>query len=112
MGFIETLEERLSKIESSLALLQDTFNNYPFKKEEEDELMDINGVAKLLHRSKDTIYIYTHKKLIPHSKVAGNLLFSKKEILEWVKANKVKTLLETEISADEFLEKNYKKKIA
>lgn len=103
------LDQRLSIIES--LILQSLEKESTANLVRDDDVLDVEGVAKLLHKSVDTIYSYTHKRVIPHSKPLGNLLFSKKELLEWIKTYKVKTMDESEMDADfHIIQKNKKKR--
>ena len=51
--------------------------------------MDVEEIAKYLHKEVNTIYQMTHKRIIPHMKVGGTLLFDKEEIDNWLKTKKV-----------------------
>ena len=53
--------------------------------EQIDKLLSIIETAEFLHIKKQTIYTYVSKGIIPHSKRAGKLYFSKKDLIEWVK---------------------------
>ncbi len=54
-----------------------------------DKPMDSGEIAKYLNKSVNTIYQMTHKRIIPHMKVGGTLLFDKEEIDTWLKSQKV-----------------------
>lgn len=51
--------------------------------------MNVEEIAKYLHKQVNTIYQMTHKKIIPHMKVGGTLLFDREEIDNWLKTKKV-----------------------
>ena len=48
-------------------------------------LIDINEASELLHFKKGTIYIYTHRRMIPFIKIGGKLLFDPERLEEWVR---------------------------
>jgi len=75
---LEIILERLDQIESSLS--------------SEKTLLNIDEVSILTGISKSTLYKLTSAREIPHYKKAKHLLFDKKEILEWIKASRVKTI--------------------
>lgn len=54
-----------------------------------DKPMDSGEIAKYLNKSVNTIYQMTHKRIIPHMKVGGTLLFDKEEIDTWLKSQQV-----------------------
>lgn len=66
----------------------------------QEEWLDVPGVAKFLRFSKSQIYKLVAAMKIPYYRVSGELRFNKKEISEWVKRGKVKTIRER---ADEIL---------
>ena len=51
----------------------------------EDDFIDINGAIKITNYTRSTIYDYVAKKRIPHQKVNRKLIFSRKELLKWIK---------------------------
>jgi predicted DNA-binding transcriptional regulator AlpA len=93
---LSTLENLLLQVNERLSLQQSNIF---------DEILDVKGAAKLLHRSEDSIYRYTSNRQIPHSKPMGTILFSKKELLEWVNTFKIKTISEINNDADAHLSK-------
>lgn len=52
---------------------------------EEEVIMDINEVSKLIGLSKPCIYAYVQKDKIPFYKKYGKLYFIKSEIINWIK---------------------------
>lgn len=72
---------------------------------ETDDFLSIEKVSEFLQIPIATLYDYTHKKKIPFSKVGRKLLFSKKELLEWMKSNRKRTKQEMEIEAEIFVHK-------
>lgn len=57
-------------------------------KEKTNDFIDINEAAKLLHKSKATIYALVSKSAIPHYKNGQKLFFSEKELLDYIRAGK------------------------
>lgn len=51
----------------------------------QDKLFSIEETSKFLHIQKQTIYSYVSRGIIPHSKRAGKLYFSKNDLIEWIK---------------------------
>ena len=104
----ESIEIRLASIEQRQNLILDLLSK---KKENRDcDSIDIKEVARILHLSVDTIYTKTHKKTIPHRKEGKKLLFSRKEIDNYLISNRVLTMKE-EISENEnFVSKRLKSK--
>lgn len=103
---LDQLIQRLNSIENLLLKLQ----QQPATKEK--EILNIDEVAELLGKSVDTIHRYTHKKIIPHYKPNGTLLFLRSEIMEWISSFKVKTIDEIDADADTFLIHSNKRKRA
>lgn len=54
-----------------------------------DELIDVDGCAKVLSCSVSKIRKMCMKKEIPHFKVGGKVYFYKPEIIKWISSNKV-----------------------
>ncbi|MBD3627663.1 helix-turn-helix domain-containing protein [Cyclobacterium sp.] len=50
-----------------------------------DHLMTIEETSDFLHVKKQTLYAYVSKGIIPHSKRAGRLYFSKNDLIQWIK---------------------------
>jgi excisionase family DNA binding protein len=50
-----------------------------------DKLMTIQETTEFLHVKKQTLYTYVSKGLIPYSKRAGRLYFSKNDLIQWIK---------------------------
>ena len=56
---------------------------------EEDEFLDVKGLAQYLKVSKQWIYERTHLNKIPHLKIDGQLRFKRKDIDKWVNTHNV-----------------------
>ncbi|MBL0102602.1 MAG: helix-turn-helix domain-containing protein [Bacteroidetes bacterium] len=96
---VHKLNEKLSSIEKLL------LENRIGKNSDEDQLLTIQQAAEVLSLSVPTIYGYVHASEIPYSKVKKRLYFSKKELTEWVRTGRKKTLSEIEASAHTHLKK-------
>ncbi len=80
---------------------------YPFQPQiEADEIGGIDLAVQLTGKAKATIYSLCHARLIPHSKQGKQLYFSRKELLEWLKAGKRKTQNEIALEAENFSPEN------
>ena len=96
----QAVTQLFDKLESIERLLQNKQN--PATSEEE-QLLTIEEAAEFLHLAKPTVYAYVQKKLIPFSKVAKRLYFSKKELMAWVEMGRQRTQKEIESDAEKFL---------
>ena len=65
---------------------------------EPDEIGGIELAMKITGKAKPTIYSLCADRKIPHFKKSKQLLFSRNDLLEWIKAGRRKT--QTEIAAD------------
>ena len=55
---------------------------------QDDEILTIEGAAKLLHVTVASIHNWKKKKGLPYMKVGRNTRFLKSELLEYMKNNK------------------------
>lgn len=76
------------------------------EKEKSSLYLNIQQASKFTHMAIATLYDYTHKKKIPFSKIGKRLLFSKKELTEWIQRHRKKTKDELDQEADDWLNKN------
>lgn len=53
----------------------------------EEKLLTAEEMAPVLRASPATVRIYARRKLIPHIKLGGKLLFNKTAVMEHVHAN-------------------------
>ena len=60
---------------------------------ETDDLTDVKGIADYTHYSVSSIYSYVQRNMIPcyRHRDGRRILFSKSEVLEWIKGNSVPT---------------------
>ena len=70
---------------------------------EADTLFSVQEAANFLNLSVPTIYGYVQRQEIPVNKRSKRLYFSKKELTEWVKAGRRKTVSEIEAEAHSYL---------
>ncbi len=83
--------------------LEKFFANQPLKQTTEaDEIGGVDLAVEITGKARSTIYDLVHKRLIPHSKRGKQLYFSRKELLDWIKAGKRKTQSELALDAENF----------
>lgn len=101
----ELLEDRLRRIEN---LLIDLKTEIQIQKTSEftDELLTVSQAAEMLSIAVPTIYGYVSKRQIPVAKKGKKLYFSRKELLEWVKQGRKRTLSEIENEATIYIKRN------
>ena len=76
------------------------------EKEKSSLYLNIQQASQFTHMAIATLYDYTHKKKIPFSKIGKRLLFSKKELSEWIQKHRKKTNDELDQEADDWLNKS------
>jgi excisionase family DNA binding protein len=59
---------------------------------EPDEYLNVKQVSELIGLEESTIYALTSQRRIPHYKPSKKLLFSKHEILDWLKDYRCRTI--------------------
>ncbi|WNH12541.1 helix-turn-helix domain-containing protein [Thalassobellus suaedae] len=101
----EIIKQRLDRIEK---LLEANLGNLCNNKITHSipTLMTIKDVANYLNLSIPTIYGYTAKKNMPHSKRGNKLYFDKNNINEWILEGRQKTIRDIERLADNYILKN------
>lgn len=92
---VTQLHEKLESIERLL------LDQLP--QQEVDELLTVQQAAELLHLSVPTIYGYVQRREIPVSKRSKRLYFSKQQLMEWIKAGRLKTVKEIDADANDYL---------
>ena len=60
-------------------------------KEEQPEIMSFKQACQFLSCSASKLYKLTANRQIPHSKKGKTLYFERKEIVEWMLENRIKT---------------------
>ncbi|HOY37737.1 MAG TPA: helix-turn-helix domain-containing protein [Bacteroidales bacterium] len=90
-----SFEDRLTSIvqEAVFKAMSDYYETHPIPKAEatlEDDLTDVKGIAAYTKYSVFTIYAYVEQSKIPYYRQPNcrRLIFSKKEVLEWIKGEK------------------------
>lgn len=85
----ETLDERLSRIESHLLELK---NQSSKSNEDSQALLSVEEAAAFLNIAIQTLYGYTSQRRIPFIKKEKKLYFDKSELLIWLKKGKQKSI--------------------
>lgn len=83
-----TMEEFMEAISSAVRV---ELKKHLPEELENDELMKVHHVQKLLHVSKPTVYSYVHKGLITAYKIEGRTFFLRSEILKLLKSDNNET---------------------
>ncbi|RCW29567.1 helix-turn-helix domain-containing protein [Marinilabilia salmonicolor] len=78
--------------------------------EEENDIIQVKEAAKIIGRSESTVYIKASKKQLPCWNDGGRLLFSRKDLREWVLANRTQCKEETAKSKMRTIRNRYAKK--
>lgn len=87
--------ELLKTIELLLAEIKEikcTIVNNPVK--EKSDWITIEQAAQLLNYTKKTVYKKIACKEIPHYQTGNNILFSERELNDWIKKHRVATVEE------------------
>lgn len=111
MHISELTFERLPQAVSQLYEKLDTIERLIIEKSgsistESDQLLTIQEAGEFLNLSVPTIYGYVHKAEIPVSKKGKRLYFSKKELTDWIKSGRRKTIGEVALEAELFIRQN------
>jgi excisionase family DNA binding protein len=102
----QEISDRLSKIETCLLELKKAPG---IVDSSADQIFSIDETAEFLHIQKNTIYSYVSRGLIPHSKRAGKLYFSKNDLIEWIKQGNTRPF-DPEKEVQKIMAKRAKKK--
>ena len=103
-NIIGKLYDKLDKIEKLLN------SKKSVDADNEEELLTIEGAAKLLNLSVATIYTKVCKNEIPVNKQGKRLYFYKVELLNWIKSGRIKTITEIQQEVElKFNSTSYKK---
>ena len=98
---IPTTDDIRTAVRAELSDFFASFNFHP-----QPELEDIGKGAEfasqITGKAVPTIYDLVHKRLIPHSKNGKDLYFSRKELIEWLRSGKRKTISEIALDAQNF----------
>ena len=96
------IEAKLSNIETLLLDLKQNPKEHIILPEA-DELFTLEDTALFLNLSKATIYSLNSKGELPSMKRSKRLYFSKKELMDYLKKGRKKTLVETTADAENYL---------
>lgn len=88
------------ELETYFASNKQTISTLP----EPDPLLTIQQAAEYLKLSVPTIYGLVSRSEIPVSKKTKRLYFSRKDLTDWIKKGRRKTIDEVEAEADSFLQ--------
>ena len=100
-----TVNELKTLIENTITNKLDSIGDNQ-KNESEDEIIDVTQACNLLCYSRPTIYALVEKREIPYYKIGRKILFSKNELIEWLKSGRRKTKKELQQEAEDYLIKN------
>jgi excisionase family DNA binding protein len=103
----QNLDQRLCNIESLLHSLRENQNN-AVPQAEKEEVLTVQEAANYLNLSVPTIYSKVHNGELPVMKRTKRLYFSNKELLEYLKAGRIKTNSELEKEAAEYIQNSNK----
>lgn len=95
---IGQLFDKLNQIENLLLQRAEGQKN-------EDEIFTVGQAAEFLNLSVATVYSKVCRKEVPVNKQGKRLYFYKSELTAWIKAGKMKTLVELDADAALFIRK-------
>ncbi|MFW6275138.1 MAG: helix-turn-helix domain-containing protein [bacterium] len=96
---VSKLNERLDRIETLLSKQVNT------TQEPEDQFLTIEEAAEFLKLAPTTMYGLVQRGSIPSMKRSKRLYFSKKELIEYLKKGRKKSMHDIEAEANEYLNK-------
>lgn len=102
----DVISQLFKKVENIEFLLQSKADDSV----EPDQLLNIADAAAFLSLRPPTIYGLVHKRKIPVCKQGKRLYFSKKELIEWIKTGRKKTICQIEEEAKKYIRSNPKRK--
>lgn len=97
---------RLYRIVSSFLKTSSKSQLHTNASDSENELMNVQEVAKHMSLAVSTIYGLVHNKLIPHFKTGKRLYFNKSVINNWILTSRVCTKEDINRRVDEYLSIN------
>lgn len=103
----EAIEERLSKIESLLLSLKDSYQQVEFS-ESPEQLLTVQEAAQFLNLRVPTVYSKVSKGELPVMKRGKRLYFSNTELMEYLKGGRKKTNSEISDEAANYLSKRHR----
>jgi len=87
----EFIIERLNALDRKISVLMESRGD---KYQPQDDLLNIEEVARFINESKSSVYSRTSKRTIPFYKRGKKLLFKRSEVLAWLESGKKKTRAE------------------
>lgn len=78
------IQQKIAELEVRLSNIEDNLSKQP-PVNSDDELMTIQQASSYTHYAVNTLYSYVKQGLIPYHKRGRKLIFSKKELLNWIK---------------------------
>ena len=66
----------------------------------ENDILNVEDVAKIMSIKKSTVYNLTCKRQIPYFKRGGRIYFDRVEITEWIRNDRRKTIKELQDEAN------------
>ncbi|MGI4727590.1 MAG: helix-turn-helix domain-containing protein [Janthinobacterium lividum] len=100
----QELQRQLNYIETLILELKSSNSINAVKPD--DELLTIDQASDLLNLAKPTIYSLSASSKIPVIKKGKRLYFSRKELLDWLKSGRRKTIDEIENEAADYIISN------
>lgn len=97
----EAIAEMYKKMSALERLIHKHFNTP--KEEQKEKLMSIKDASKFLNLSVPTIYSKVSRNEIPYMKRGKRLYFSNKDLMNYLKAGRNKTIEQIEQEADAYL---------
>lgn len=95
---LDTIQDKVGEIGTILQLAPQ------LPEPAKDSLLNIKQAAELLGLSVPTLYSKVSKAEIPVSKQGNRLYFSKQELTNWIKTGRKKTIAETQVGAETYLQ--------
>ena len=99
----ESIEARLSSIETLLKDLKQLGTPSCLPTPANEEILTVQEAADFLHLSVPTLYGKVHSREIPFSKPNKRLYFSKAELTAWVQSGRQKTGAEVSAEAVNYI---------
>jgi predicted DNA-binding transcriptional regulator AlpA len=69
------------------------------------DVLDMKACSALTGLSISTLYKYCYNRLIPYYKIGKKNCFSKRQVIEWLTSNPVKTAAQIHAEADQYVPK-------
>ncbi|MDP4268968.1 MAG: helix-turn-helix domain-containing protein [Bacteroidota bacterium] len=99
----EVINEKLESIEKQLTEMRKALQGTPPEKVNQEEILSIEEVSKLLSMTKSHIYKMTSTRQIPHYHRGKKLFFKRSEIEGWAFECRIKTMSEIEMEASAYI---------